>query len=168
MKENYCDGLGACLGDCPQGVLHVTTLEVDAYDEPGVLGYLQQTAPERVEQHVTHLREHGIESSYTPAAKPQRVDIPLCPSVRNACMGPGTGDEGRAGGRTGAVGAAPVACAASSSAGAGALLSGGRSHADRRLRPVRQPQYARRLHTRLCNCGGAARSWTMPRLTSAR
>ena len=82
MKESYCDGLGACLGDCPQGALHVTTLEVDAYDEPGVLGYLQQTAPERVEQHVAHLREHGIESSYTPAAKPQRVDIPLCPSVQ--------------------------------------------------------------------------------------
>ncbi len=82
MKESYCDGLGACLGDCPQGALHVTTLEVDAYDEPGVLGYLQQTAPARVEQHVAHLREHGIESSYKPAGKPQLADIPLCPSVQ--------------------------------------------------------------------------------------
>ncbi len=82
VKESYCDGLGACLGDCPQGALHVTMLEVDAYDEPGVLGYLQQAAPERVEQHVAHLRQHGIESSYRPAAKTQLAAIPLCPSVQ--------------------------------------------------------------------------------------
>jgi len=76
VKESYCDGLGACLGDCPQDALHVTTLEVEAYDEPAVLGYLRQTAPEAVQRHVEHLREHGIQSSYKPAA------IPLCPSVR--------------------------------------------------------------------------------------
>lgn len=82
VKESYCDGLGACLGDCPQGALQVTTLEVEAYDEPAVLGYLQQTAPELVERHVTHLAEHGIQSSYQPAAKQQPAAIPLCPSVQ--------------------------------------------------------------------------------------
>lgn len=82
VRESYCDGLGACLGDCPQGALHVTTLEVDAYDEPGVLGYLQQAAPEMVERHVAHLQEHGIASSYRPAARPQPAAIPLCPSVQ--------------------------------------------------------------------------------------
>ena len=56
VKQSYCDGLGACLGDCPQDALHVTTLEVEAYDEPAVLGYLQQTAPDTVERHVEHLR----------------------------------------------------------------------------------------------------------------
>lgn len=80
VKESYCDGLGACLGDCPQGALHVTTLEVEAYDEPAVLDYLQQAAPEQVERHVMHLREHGIESSYRPAAS--AATIPLCPSVQ--------------------------------------------------------------------------------------
>jgi ferredoxin len=95
VKESYCDGLGACLGDCPQDALHVTTLEVEAYDEPAVLGYLKQTAPEAVERHVAHLREHGIQSSYTPAAKPQPVAIPLCPSVRVKAWdeGPTTNDE---------------------------------------------------------------------------
>ena len=82
VKQSYCDGLGACLGDCPQDALHVTTLEVEAYDEPAVLGYLQQAAPEAVERHVAHLREHGIESSYKPATKPQPTVIPLCPSVQ--------------------------------------------------------------------------------------
>jgi len=82
VKESYCDGLGACLGDCPQDALHVTTLEVEAYDEPAVLGYLQQAAPEAVERHVEHLRAHGMQSSYAPAAKPQPAAIPLCPSVQ--------------------------------------------------------------------------------------
>ena len=82
VKESYCDGLGACLGDCPQDALHVTVLEVEAYDEPAVLGYLQQSAPERVEQHVAHLAEHGIQSAYKPAAEPQPAAIPLCPSVQ--------------------------------------------------------------------------------------
>jgi len=82
VKQSYCDGLGACLGDCPQNALHVTTLEVEAYDEPAVLGYLQQTAPEAVERHVEHLRAHGMKSSYAPAAKAQPAAIPLCPSVQ--------------------------------------------------------------------------------------
>lgn len=82
VKESYCDGLGACLGDCPQGALHVTTLEVDAYDEPAVLGYLREKNPALVERHVAHLRQHGIASSYQPAAKAQPAAIPLCPSVQ--------------------------------------------------------------------------------------
>jgi ferredoxin len=92
VKESYCDGLGACLGDCPQDALHVTTLEVEAYDEPAVLGYLQQVAPEAVERHVAHLREHGIESSYKPApaiplhmaaaSQPAAAPFPACPSAR--------------------------------------------------------------------------------------
>jgi ferredoxin len=95
VKQSYCDGLGACLGDCPQDALHVTTLEVEAYDEPAVLGYLQQTAPEAVERHVEHLRAHGMQSSYTPAAKAQPAAIPLCPSVQMKAWdeGPTTKDE---------------------------------------------------------------------------
>ena len=95
VKQSYCDGLGACLGDCPQGALHVTASEVEAYDEPAVLGYLQQTAPEAVERHVEHLRAHGIQSSYTPAAKTQPAAIPLCPSVQMKVWdeGPTTKDE---------------------------------------------------------------------------
>lgn len=82
VKESYCDGLGACLGECPQGALSVTILEVDAYDEPAVLAYLHQKGPVLVERHVAHLREHGIASSYQPAARSQPVAIPLCPSVQ--------------------------------------------------------------------------------------
>ena len=77
VKESFCDGLGACLGECPQGALNVVSMEVDAYDEPGVLDYLHAKSPDLVERHVAHLREHGIESSYKPAAQPQPAMIPL-------------------------------------------------------------------------------------------
>ena len=79
VRESYCDGLGACLGDCPQGALTVVRLEVDAYDEPAVLTFLEQKSPELVERHVEHLRSHGMASSYTP--KPQRAPVAMCPSV---------------------------------------------------------------------------------------
>lgn len=82
VQESFCDGLGACLGDCPQGALHVTTLEVEAYDEPAVLGYLHEKDPALVDRHVAHLREHGIESSYKSVTGDRRAAIPLCPSVQ--------------------------------------------------------------------------------------
>lgn len=91
VKESYCDGLGACLGDCPQDALHVVEMEVESYDEPAVLGYLAQTAPEMVQRHVEHLRAHGMTSVAQPAAQPVAQTaaqpaavsaIPLCPSVQ--------------------------------------------------------------------------------------
>lgn len=89
VKESYCDGLGACLGDCPQGALQVMTLEVEAYDEQAVLGYLQARDPALVERHRAHLQKHGIASSYRPTARPQPATIPLCPSVQVGDWGPG-------------------------------------------------------------------------------
>jgi len=70
VQESYCDGLGACLGDCPQDALHVVELEVESYDEPAVLGYLAQTAPHMVERHIEHLRAHGMTSVAQPVAQP--------------------------------------------------------------------------------------------------
>jgi ferredoxin len=87
MKESYCDGLGACLGDCPQNALRVVELEVEAYDEPAVLGYLQQISPDLVEKHVAHLRAHGMASSHNPAP----AGAPACPSVQMRAWD----DEGR-------------------------------------------------------------------------
>jgi Pyruvate/2-oxoacid:ferredoxin oxidoreductase delta subunit len=85
VKESYCDGLGACLGDCPQDALHVVEMEVESYDEPGVLGHLHQTAPQMVERHVEHLRAHGMASGATLDAAPAATSaIPLCPSVQVA------------------------------------------------------------------------------------
>jgi ferredoxin len=111
VKESYCDGLGACLGDCPQGALTVTKLEVDSYDEGGVLDYLEQKSPELVERHVEHLRAHGIASSYAPpAAQSQRTPVAMCPSIQvSAWSEPALGEA--------ATRAASGASAASSASG---------------------------------------------------
>ncbi len=96
VKESYCDGLGACLGECPQGALTVQDLEVDDYDEAGVLGYLEQKSPDLVQRHVEHLAAHGMASSYTPpASKPTRAPVAMCPSVQmDAWTAPVLGDQG--------------------------------------------------------------------------
>jgi ferredoxin len=101
VKESYCDGLGACLGECPQGALAVEELEVDGYDEPGVLGYLEERSLELVQRHVEHLAAHGIASTYVPdaskpqtAARPASAPIAMCPSVRmDAWAPPLLGDQ---------------------------------------------------------------------------
>jgi ferredoxin len=36
MKETYCDGLGACIGECPEGALAVVEREAEAFDEAAV------------------------------------------------------------------------------------------------------------------------------------
>jgi len=61
VREGYCDGLGACLGECPNGALRVVELESDQYDEAGVISHLRQTAPEALDKHLAHLREHAPE-----------------------------------------------------------------------------------------------------------
>ncbi len=42
VKDSYCDGLGACLGDCPTDALKITRKEVDDFDEEAVEKHLAQ------------------------------------------------------------------------------------------------------------------------------
>ena len=98
VKESHCDGLGACLGDCPQGALTVTRLEVDSYDEGGVLTYLAQKSPDLVQRHVEHLRAHGMASTYVPpAAQPQRAPVAMCPSIQVSAWSEPASGEAHAG-----------------------------------------------------------------------
>jgi len=50
VAEKYCDGLGACLGECPNGALTVVEREAEEFDEEAVEGYLsskvQDESPE--------------------------------------------------------------------------------------------------------------------------
>jgi len=50
VAEKYCDGLGACLGECPNGALTVVEREAEEFDEEAVEEYLssktQDESPE--------------------------------------------------------------------------------------------------------------------------
>jgi len=61
VKESFCDGLGACLGECPQGALSVVGIEVDEYDEEGVITHIKEESPELLPRHLAHLKEHAHE-----------------------------------------------------------------------------------------------------------
>ena len=44
-SDIYCDGLGACLGECPQGAITIEERETDNFDEAAVARHLQETEP---------------------------------------------------------------------------------------------------------------------------
>ncbi|HHX73489.1 MAG TPA: 4Fe-4S ferredoxin, partial [Firmicutes bacterium] len=47
MADNLCDGLGACLGECPTGALTIEIREADAFDEEAVQRHLQAGGNDR-------------------------------------------------------------------------------------------------------------------------
>jgi ferredoxin len=59
VKEFFCDGLGACLGSCPTGALTVTEQEVAPYDEHATVARIKEKAPEMMETHLKHMKEHS-------------------------------------------------------------------------------------------------------------
>ena len=61
VKEFYCDGLGACLGSCPTGALTIEEKEADAYDEEATIARIKEVAPEMLDTHLKHLKEHAKE-----------------------------------------------------------------------------------------------------------
>ena len=61
VKEFFCDGLGACLGTCPTGALVVEERESDVYDEEATVARIKEVAPEMLETHLRHLKEHAEE-----------------------------------------------------------------------------------------------------------
>ena len=36
VAEKYCDGLGACLGECPEGALNIQEAEANTFDPEAV------------------------------------------------------------------------------------------------------------------------------------
>lgn len=86
VRQSYCDGLGACLGDCPQGALRVVKMEVEAYDEDGVMAHLEEHAPDMLEKHMAHLRAHGMGGAETEDER-RRTAVEQALPVFAACPG---------------------------------------------------------------------------------
>ncbi len=61
VKELFCDGLGACLGSCPTGALTIEEEEAEPYDEEATIARIKDTAPEMLNTHLKHLKEHAQE-----------------------------------------------------------------------------------------------------------
>lgn len=61
VKELYCDGLGACLGSCPTGALTIEDVESEPYNEEATIARIEEVAPEMLDTHLKHLKEHAQE-----------------------------------------------------------------------------------------------------------
>jgi ferredoxin len=49
VKDLYCDGLGACLGHCPEGAITIVEREADSFDEKAVHVHLSKVRAGRDE-----------------------------------------------------------------------------------------------------------------------
>ena len=43
ISETYCDGLGACLGECPRDAITIEEVEAEQFDEKAAARYLEST-----------------------------------------------------------------------------------------------------------------------------
>ncbi len=61
VKELYCDGLGACIGSCPTGAMTIEEEESEPYNEEATIARIKDLAPEMLQTHLKHLKEHARE-----------------------------------------------------------------------------------------------------------
>lgn len=59
ISDLMCDGLGACLGHCPQGAITIEKREAEPYDEVKVMEIMVAKGRNTVIAHMKHLKEHG-------------------------------------------------------------------------------------------------------------
>jgi ferredoxin len=59
VSELMCDGLGACIGHCPEGAITIEKREAEPYNERGVMELMKEKGKNTVTAHLKHLKDHG-------------------------------------------------------------------------------------------------------------
>jgi ferredoxin len=59
VSDLFCDGLGACLGHCPQGAIAIEERDAEDYDERKVMENIVRQGENVVRAHLEHLESHG-------------------------------------------------------------------------------------------------------------
>jgi ferredoxin len=81
ISDLFCDGLGACIGECPVGAITIEEREAEAYDERRVMENVILQGEGVIRAHLAHLNEHG-EQEYLRQAlavlekKKMEIDVP--------------------------------------------------------------------------------------------
>ncbi len=63
ISDLFCDGLGACVGYCPEGAITLTEREAEPYDEARAMENIASHGPGTIKAHLEHLAAHG-ENAY--------------------------------------------------------------------------------------------------------
>lgn len=58
VGEFLCDGLGACIGTCPEGAITIEEREAEKYEEKKVIGNIVQGGEKVIAAHFKHLKDH--------------------------------------------------------------------------------------------------------------
>lgn len=59
ISDLLCDGLGACIGHCPQGAISIEKREAKSYDEHTVMIDIVKEGKNVVLAHLKHLKDHN-------------------------------------------------------------------------------------------------------------
>jgi len=59
VSDLMCDGLGACLGECPEGAISIEEREAEPYDERKVMAGIVKQGTNTIRAHLAHLKDHG-------------------------------------------------------------------------------------------------------------
>jgi ferredoxin len=54
-----CDGLGACIGHCPEGAITIEKREAEPYNETKVMDQMKNKGKNTIIAHLKHLKDHG-------------------------------------------------------------------------------------------------------------
>jgi len=92
VSDLFCDGLGACIGTCPEGAICVVEREAEPYSEEAVMEKIVPQGMGVIKAHLEHLLGHGEEALYHRAIDYLNAneipvpphEIPACPA---ACPG---------------------------------------------------------------------------------
>jgi ferredoxin len=57
-----CDGLGACIGYCPEGAITIEKREAEPYNEISVMEQMKDKGKNTIIAHLNHLKDHGEKS----------------------------------------------------------------------------------------------------------
>lgn len=93
VTDFYCDGLGACLGHCPQGAITVVEREAEAYNEEKVMHNVMARGPQVVKQHLDHLRDHGEEEYLRQAVQILNEQARQAPAAHQGASCPGSRNQ---------------------------------------------------------------------------
>jgi len=64
VSDLFCDGLGACIGTCPEGAICVVEREAEPYSEEAVMEKIVPQGMGVIKAHLEHLLGHGEEALY--------------------------------------------------------------------------------------------------------
>jgi len=59
ISDLFCDGLGACIGHCPEGAISIIEREAEPYDERKVMETIVSKGRNTILAHLEHLRDHN-------------------------------------------------------------------------------------------------------------